>query len=79
MTSGFSAKGRSRGNDENSDWSLTPYEPEQPHFVPGSAYAYWDEAQMTFGRLLTRAGNRNLRDYLNERVFEPIDMGKVKW
>ena len=79
MTSGFSAKGRSRWNDENSDWSLTPYEPDQPHFAPGSAFAYWDEAQMTLGRLLTRVGKRNLRDYLSERVFVPIEMGKVKW
>ena len=79
MTSGFSAKGRSRWDDENSDWSLTPYEPDTPHFAPGSAYAYWDEAQMTLGRLLTRVARQNLRDYLNERVFQPIGMGEVEW
>jgi CubicO group peptidase (beta-lactamase class C family) len=79
MTSGFSAKGRSRWDNENSDWSLTPYEPETPHFAPGSAYAYWDEAQMTLGRLLTRVAKQNLRDYLDERVFQPIGMGEVEW
>ena len=79
MTSGFSAKGRSRWNDENSDWSLTPYEPDTPHFKPGTAYAYWDEAQMMLGRLLTRVCQRSLREYLQERIFDPINMGKVVW
>ena len=79
MTSGFSAEGRSRWDDENEDWSWTPYEPEPPYFAPGTAYAYWDEAQMTLGRLLTRVAKQNLRDYLAERVFEPIGMGEVKW
>ncbi len=79
MTSGFSGEGRSRWNDENSDWSWTPYVPDTPHFAPGSAYAYWDEAQMTMGRLLTRVAKQNLRDYLDERVFQPIGMGDVKW
>ena len=79
MTSGFSAKGRSRWNDENEDWSWTPYDPAPPYFAPGTAYAYWDEAQMTLGRLLTKIGQRELRDYLDERVFQPIGMGKVEW
>jgi CubicO group peptidase (beta-lactamase class C family) len=79
MTSGFSAKGRSRWEDENSDWSLTPYDPDTPHFEPGSAYAYWDEAQMSLGRLLTRVAKQNLHEYLDERVFQPVGMGKVEW
>lgn len=79
MSSGFSAQGRSRWNDENSDWSKTPYLPDTPHFEPGTAFAYWDEAQMMLGRLLTRVAKRTLRDYLQERVFDPINMGKVKW
>lgn len=79
MTSGFSAKGRSRWNDENADWSWTPYEPERPYFASGTEFAYWDEAQMTLGRLLTRIAKQALRDYLAERVFEPIGMGQVQW
>ena len=79
MTSGFSAKGRSRWRDENEDWSWTPYDPAEPYFAPGSAYAYWDEAQMTLGRLLTRIGKRKLVDYLEERVFKPTGMGSVEW
>jgi CubicO group peptidase (beta-lactamase class C family) len=34
---------------------------------------------MTMGRLLTRVAKQNLRDYLDERVFQPIGMGDVKW
>ena len=79
MTSGFNAVGRSRWKDENSDWSWTPYDPAEPHFAPGTAYAYWDEAQMTLGRLLTRIGEREMRDYLQERVFDPIELGEVQW
>lgn len=33
MTSGYSAEGRSRWNDENADWSWTPYQPEKPHLL----------------------------------------------
>lgn len=50
MTSGYSAAGRSRWSDENSDWSWTPYTPEAPHSTPGIHYEYWDEAKMTYGK-----------------------------
>ncbi|HBE70898.1 MAG TPA: hypothetical protein DDW52_22360 [Planctomycetaceae bacterium] len=79
MTSGYSAKGRSRWNDENSDWSWTPFEPEEPLYPAGQAYAYWDEAMIMFGRTLTRIAGQNLRHYLEEKVFEPCGMGKVQW
>ena len=79
MTSGYSGEGRSRWNDENSDWSWTPYKPEAPLFESGRGYAYWDEAQMTLGRLLTKVGRREMNEYLRERVFEPIQMGSVEW
>ena len=79
MTSGYSGEGRSRWNDENADWSLTPYKPEAPLYEAGKAYAYWDEAQMMLGRLLTMIGRREMNDYLNERVFEPMGMGRVEW
>ena len=79
MTSGYSAVGRSRWKDENSDWSWTPYEPDTPHFAPGTAYAYWDEAQMMLGRVLTRAAGEPLVDYLRPRLFDPIGMGPVRW
>jgi CubicO group peptidase (beta-lactamase class C family) len=31
------------------------------------------------GRILTRIAGRNLNDYLAERVYEPIGMGRVEW
>jgi CubicO group peptidase (beta-lactamase class C family) len=56
MTSGYSAVGESRWeNTDYADWSWTPYEPDEPYFSPGTAYAYWDEAQMMFGRVLQLA------------------------
>lgn len=79
MTSGYSAKGRSRWRDENEDWSWTPYVPEAPLYEAGKAYAYWDESMMMLGRLLTKVGQREINDFLNERLFEPMQMGKVEW
>lgn len=79
MTSGYSGKGRSRWDDENSDWSWTPYTPEGPLFEPGTAYAYWDEAQMTLGRALTKIAGEPIVDYLAPRLFDPIGMGDVEW
>ncbi|MEM9327430.1 MAG: hypothetical protein AAGA85_17315, partial [Bacteroidota bacterium] len=51
MTSGYSAKGVSRWGENSEDWALDPFEIDTPLFAPGSAFAYWDEAQMMFGRL----------------------------
>ena len=79
MTSGFSAAGRSRWNDENSDWSYTPYTPEAPHFAPGTHYEYWDEAQMTFGKLLTQVINEPMRDFLKRELTDKIKMGDWTW
>ena len=79
MTSGYSADGISRWEGENSDWSWTPYLPAEPLFPPGQAYAYWDEAQMMFGRTLTRAARRDLLALLRERVFDPIGIRESEW
>ena len=79
MTSGYSAKGRSRWNDENEDWSWTVYEPDTPCFSPGSAFAYWDEAQMMFGRVLTKVLQKSMKDFLQERVTNKIGMGQWQW
>jgi CubicO group peptidase (beta-lactamase class C family) len=79
MTSGYSAKGRSRWNDENEDWSWTVYEPEEPLFPAGEAYAYWDEAQMMFGRVLTQILQKPMKEFLQERVTDKIGMGEWKW
>ena len=79
MTSGYSAVGRSRWEDENSDWSFTPYDPAEPFFPPGTAYAYWDEAQMTLGRLLTVAGGRDLLELIDGRVLSPIGCTTPSW
>ena len=68
MTSGYSAVGGSRWPDQTySDWSWTVYEPDTPHFDPGSAFAYWDEAQMMFGRVLTQILGQSMHSYLAEK------------
>ena len=79
MTSGYSAKGRSRWNVENADWSWTVYEPEEPLFEAGKEYAYWDEAQTMFGRVLTQIIQKPMRDFLKERVTDKIGMGEWIW
>jgi len=80
MTSGYSARGRSRWNPaQYADWSQTVYEPEDPCFAPGSAYAYWDEAQMMFGRVLTQILKKEMRVFLKERITDPIGMGDWSW
>jgi CubicO group peptidase (beta-lactamase class C family) len=79
MTSGYSAPGRSRWGEPSEDWSRTPYAPGPPLFASGTRFAYWDEAQMMLGRLLTRAGHVDLLALLTDRVFGPIGMSAVAW
>lgn len=80
MTSGYSALGSSRWkSNNNDDWSLTVYEPEDPYFKPGSAFAYWDEAQMMFGRALTQINKRPMHEFLQERITNKIGMGNWEW
>jgi CubicO group peptidase (beta-lactamase class C family) len=79
MTSGYSARGGSRWNEPSEDWSLTVYEPEKPLFSPGEAFAYWDEAQMMFGRVLTQILQKPMRDFLKERITDKIGMGEWLW
>lgn len=79
MTSGFSAVGRSRWNDENADWSWTPYTPDTAHFEPGSQFEYWDEAQMTFGKALTVVLQEPMFDFLRREVTDKIGMGNWQW
>ena len=79
MTSGYDAVGRSRWGADSADWSATPYEPAPPLFPPRTKFAYWDEAQMMFGRVLTRLANRDLFELLRERLFDPIGMRVADW
>ena len=80
MTSGYSARGDSRWADADyADWSWTVYEPEEPLFQAGTAYAYWDEAQMMFGRTLTQVLQEPMHDFLKRRVTDPIGMGEWQW
>lgn len=80
MTSGYSAKGDSRWPSANyADWSWTVYEPDNPYFAPGTAYAYWDEAQMMFGRVLTQILQWSMHDFLKERITDAIGMGDWTW
>ena len=80
MTSGYSAKGDSRWETvDYADWSRTVYDPEEPLFEAGKEYAYWDEAQMMFGRVLTQIIQKPMRDFLKERVTDKIGMGDWQW
>lgn len=79
MTSGYNADGRSRWSADSEDWSRNPYHPAPPLFEPGAAFAYWDEAQMMFGRLMTMASEQDLFTLLGKRVFEPIGLRGATW
>lgn len=80
MTSGYSAVGESRWADTDyADWSWTVYEPESPYFAPGTAFAYWDEAQMMFGRVLTQVLQGTMHDFLKIRITDHIGMGQWQW
>ncbi|HMO65593.1 MAG TPA: serine hydrolase, partial [Verrucomicrobiota bacterium] len=79
MTSGYDAVGRSRWGADSGDWSATPYTPATPLFAPGTKFACWDEAQMMFGRVLTRAADRDLLELLRERVLDPIGLRVTGW
>lgn len=79
MTSGYSAIGLSRWEEENADWSWTPYNPEPPHFPPGSHFEYWDEAQMMFGKGLTEVLGKSMQEYLDEKIMQKIDFGNWEW
>ncbi|NAS12208.1 serine hydrolase domain-containing protein [Poritiphilus flavus] len=79
MTSGYSAVGNSRWNEPSEDWSWTPYQLEEPLFKPGEEYAYWDEAQMMFGRLLTMHSGRTLKSIFDEYIGKAIGIGEYKW
>lgn len=72
MTSGYSAVGESRWGEASADWSKTPYEPAEPLFPPGSQYAYWDEAQMMYGRVLTQVAGADLLNVARQHLFSPI-------
>lgn len=79
MTSGYSAEGNSRWGEDSRDWSQTVYKPEEPLFAPGTAYAYWDEAQMMFGRVLTQVLKKPMHQYLKEKITDKIGMGEWQW
>ncbi len=79
MTSGYAGIGDSRWNEDSRDWGWTPYVPDKPQFAPGEAYAYWDEAQMMYGRVLAKAAGRDLYDILNEGLMLPIGIRDWSW
>lgn len=79
MTSGYSGMGVSRWNEPSEDWSWTPYAIDEPLFEPGSAYAYWDEAQMMFGRLLTMKAQKTLKEVFDEHIGSAIGLGEYEW
>ncbi|GAB5518612.1 MAG: hypothetical protein RhofKO_08630 [Rhodothermales bacterium] len=79
MTSGYNADGPNRWNEASADWSTTPFDVTDPLFAPGTAYAYWDEAMIMKGRLLTRIAGESLYDYLDRRVMQPIGITDWSW
>lgn len=79
MTSGYSAKGVSRWNEPSEDWSWTPYQPNAPYFEPGTAYAYWDEAQMMFGRVLTQIADESMFTFISRELTDKIGLEKWSW
>ncbi len=79
MTSGYNGKGISRWEEPSEDWSRTPYEIDTPLFEPGTEYAYWDEAQMMFGRLLTMKAGKTLKEVFDGNIGNAIGMGEYKW
>ncbi len=79
MTSGYSALGNSRWNEPSEDWSPTPYQIGKPLFKPGEAYAYWDEAQMMFGRLLTLHANQTLKSIFDDNIGNTIGLDDYEW
>jgi CubicO group peptidase (beta-lactamase class C family) len=80
MTSGYSAVGDSRWGENSKDWSLTPYSVDDPLFAyPGTQYAYWDEAMMMLGKILTQIAQEDISVYLNRKLFEPIGIKKYSW
>ena len=79
MTSGYNATGKSRWNGESEDWSRTPYKPGKPIFKPGTQYAYWDEAMMMKGRILTKLLGKTMKSYFDEKVGISIGFGEWEW
>lgn len=79
MTSGYSAQGATRWDEVSEDWSWTPYAIDTPLFAPSTKYAYWDEAQMMFGRLLTMHTGRTLKSVFDDAIGRKIGMGAYDW
>ena len=79
MTSGYNAVGDSRWDEPSKDWSWTPYQPGKPIFAPGNNYCYWDEAQMMFGRTLTRIGGKQIKEIFQEKIGNRIGIGAFEW
>ncbi len=75
MTSGYDAVGTNRHHAAPmADWSATVYDPGEPFFPPGTAFAYWDEAQMMFARVLTQVVKMPLESFLKEKVTRVMGM-----
>ena len=79
MTSGYNAVGMSRWNEPSQDWSWTPYVPGEPIFAAGSKYCYWDEAQMMFGRALTKIAGQELKTVFQEQIGNHIGIHSFDW
>ncbi|WP_395338010.1 serine hydrolase domain-containing protein [Ningiella sp. W23] len=79
MTSGYNAAGENRWNEDSEDWSKTPFLQASPLFVPGSAYAYWDEAMIILGAVLTKIAGESLYDYLDSRLMKPMGVNEWAW
>ncbi len=80
MTSGYNSVGGLYGINNESDGSLTPWQPVQPVFTPpGSFFHYHDNAMRMFGYILPKISGRPLEDMFRERIAVHIGMKHWQW
>ena len=70
-TSGYNAQGGAYHTD-NLDGGKTPWLANEPHFLPGTRFGYWDDAVNLSGIVLTRVAGEGICDLFRRRITEPI-------
>jgi CubicO group peptidase (beta-lactamase class C family) len=79
MTSGYRARGDDTTGSYTHGPSATWFDPGEPLYVPGQAYAYWDSAMNQFGQLLTRTAGEPLQVLFKRRIADPMGMNPEAW
>jgi len=78
MTGGYDAQGAGPWGEDDG-WSLTPFVPDTPQFVPGTRVQYRDDAMRMFGYVLTMIAGTDFDSYFREHIARPIGMRDPKW